>query len=136
MTDIKKPSSAQQNMVPITKALDEELMQATFVVMIPDEVDLHGDTTSESEVRKACHNFNKFCMKANLFHMVETDTFEFLESYILPTDIVLGDKFVKKGTWVATIQALDEGLWALIKSGDINGVSIGALAMVEEIEED
>lgn len=136
MTIKIKPSSAQQNMVPVTKALDEELMQATFIVMVPDEVDAHGDITSEDEVRKACHNFNKFSMKANLFHLVETDTFEFCESYILPADIVLGDKFVKKGTWVATIQALDEGLWTLIKSGEINGVSIGALARVEEIEEE
>lgn len=121
--------------LPITKALNEELMQATFVVMAPDEVDLHGDITSEEEVRKACHNFNKFCMKANLFHLVETDTFEFVESYIVPTDIVLSDKYVKKGTWLATIQCLDEGLWSLIKSGDICSVSIGAVARVERLEE-
>jgi hypothetical protein len=122
--------------LPITKAVDEELKQATFIVMVPDEVDLHGDVTNESEVRKAMTNFNKYCMKANLFHLVETDTFEFCESYCCPTDFVLGDKFVKKGTWLATIQALDDDLWELIKSGEINGLSIGALASVESIEED
>lgn len=124
------------NELPITKAVNEELKQATFIVMVPDEVDAHGDVTSEEEVRKACHNFNKHSMRANLFHLVETDTFEFCESYCCPTDFMLGDKFVKKGTWLATIQALDDGLWALIKSGDINGLSIGALASVETIEED
>jgi hypothetical protein len=122
--------------LPITKAVDEELKQATFIVMVPDEVDLHGDVTSEAEVRKAMTNFNKYCMKANLFHLVETDSFEFCESYCCPTDFVLGDKFVKKGTWLATIQALDDDLWELIKSGEINGLSIGALASVESIEED
>ena len=120
----------------ITKAVDEELKQATFIVMVPDEVDAHGDTTTEDEVRKACHNFNKYSMKANLFHLVETSTFEFCESYCCPTDFVLGDKFVKKGTWLATVQALDDNLWELIKSGDINGLSIGALAAVETIEEE
>jgi len=120
----------------ITKATNEELMQATFVVMSPDEVDLHGDTVTEDEIRKACHNFNKFCMKANLFHLVETDTFEFVESYIAPTDFILGDRFVKKGTWLCTIQCLDPKLWQLIKSGDINGVSIAALAKVEYLDED
>lgn len=120
----------------ITKAVDEELRQATFIVMVPDETDLHGDTVSESEVRKAMTNFNKYCMKANLFHLMQTDTFEFCESYCCPSDFVLGDKFVKKGTWLATVQALDESLWELIKSGEINGLSIGALASVESIEED
>lgn len=122
--------------LPITKSVDEELKQATFIVMVPDEPDLHGDITSEAEVRKAMTNFNKYCMKANLFHLVETDTFEFCESYCCPTDFVLGDKFVKKGTWLATVQALDDNLWELIKTGEINGLSIGALASVESIEED
>jgi hypothetical protein len=122
--------------LPITKALNEELKQATFIVMVPDEIDAHGDTTTEAEVRKACHNFNKYSMKANLFHLVETSTFEFCESYCCPTDFVLGDKFVKKGTWLATVQALDDELWDLIKSGDINGLSIGAMASVETIEEE
>ena len=133
---ILKQEEVKKSTIPITKAVDEELKQATFIVMVPDEVDLHGDITSESEVRKAMTNFNKYCMKANLFHLVETDSFEFCESYCCPTDFVLGDKFVKKGTWLATIQSLDDNLWELIKSGEINGLSIGALASVESIEED
>ena len=44
--------------VQITKAVNEELKQATFLVLAPDEVDLQGDTYSADEVRKACHNFN------------------------------------------------------------------------------
>jgi hypothetical protein len=139
--EITKEELSTEDMIPreslqITKATNEELMQATFVVMVPEEVDLHGDVTTEDEIRKACHNFNKFCMKANLFHLVETDAFEFVESYIAPTDFILGDRFVKKGTWLCTIQCLDPKLWQLIKSGDINGVSIGALAKVEYLDED
>lgn len=118
----------------ITKSVNEELKQATFIVMVPDEVDLHGDVITEDEVRKACHNFNKFCMKANLFHLVQTDTFEIAESYIAPTDFILGDKFVKKGTWLCTLQVLDDKLWQLIKSGEVNGVSIGAMAKVEYLD--
>lgn len=120
--------------LPVNKATNEELMQATFVVMVPGEVDLHGDITSEAEVAKACHNYNKFSMRCNLFHMVETDTFEMAESYISPVDFVLGEKFVKKGTWLCTVQVIDKNLWSLIKSGEICSVSIGAMAKVEEIE--
>jgi hypothetical protein len=118
----------------IAKAVNEELKQATYIVLVPDEVDAHGDTISEDEVRKACHNFNKFSMQANLFHLVESESFEFVESYVCPTDFILGDKEVKKGTWLATVQALDDNLWELMKSGEINGLSIGALAAVETLE--
>ena len=120
--------------VKVAKSTNDELKQATFVVMVPDEVDLHGDVTSEEEVRKACHNFNRSLQKANLFHLVETDSFDFIESYISPVDFVLDNRTVLKGTWLCTVQCHDDKLWSLIKSGDINGVSIGALASVEEIE--
>lgn len=122
--------------IPINKAKDKTLKQATFIVMVPNEVDLHGDITTEDEVRKACFNFNKHSRKANLFHLSETDTFEFCESYILPADIILGDTFVTKGTWVATVQCLDDDLWNEIESGEINGLSIGALASIETLDEE
>lgn len=121
--------------LPVTKALQEELMQATFIVMVPNETDLHGDITSEDEVRKACHSFNKHSMQANLFHLVETDMFSIVESYISPVDFILGDKVVHKGTWLCNIQCNNTGLWDLIKSGEVCGVSIGAMATVETIEE-
>lgn len=125
-----------KNKLQVQKSVNEELKQATFIVMVPDEVDLHGDTTTEEEVRKACFNFNKFCRQPNLFHLTKTDTFEFCENYVAPVDFQLGDVEVKKGTWLATIQAKDDSLWELIKSGDINGLSIGALATVETLEEE
>ena len=118
----------------VNKAVNEELMQATFIAMVPNEIDAHGDITSEDEVRKACHGFNKHCMQANLFHLAKTDTFEFAESYVCPTDFILGDKLVVKGTWLCTIQCLDTNLWELIKSGEVNGLSIGAMAAVETLK--
>ena len=122
--------------VQIVKSVNEELKQATFVVMVPDEVDLHGDIISEEEVRKACYNFNKYSNQANLFHITKTATFEFAESFIAPTDFVLGDKFVSKGTWLATVQVLNDDLWELVKTGEVNGLSIGALASTEKVEDD
>lgn len=122
--------------VQIVKSVNEELKQATFIVMVPDEVDLHGDITSEDEVRKACHNFNKYSNQANLFHITKTATFEFAESYCTPVDFVLGDVYVKKGTWLATVQVLDDDLWNLVKAGEINGLSIGALASTSKVEDD
>lgn len=125
----------QKQTTQVAKAVNDELKQVTFVVMVPDEVDLHGDITTEAEVRKACFNFNKHCGTANLFHLTETDTFEFAESYVAPTDFLLGEREVKKGTWLATLQIHDDELWEGVKSGDFNGLSIGAMASVETLKD-
>lgn len=122
--------------LPINKSTNDELKQVLYIAMLPDEVDLHGDVTTAEEVRKACHNFNQYCMKANLFHLVETNSFSIAESYLAPTDFILGEVIVKAGTWLVNLQIHDDDVWELVKSGQINGVSIGALASVQTIEED
>jgi len=121
--------------VQIAKSVNEELKQATFIVMVPDEVDLHGDITSEDEIRKACHNYNTFCREANLFHLTKTATFAVVESYLSPVDFVLNEHFVKKGTWLATLQVHDDALWQLIQAGDICSVSISAMANRTPLDE-
>jgi DNA adenine methylase len=120
----------------VNKSVNEELKQATFIVLVPDEVDLQGDTYDEDEVRKACYSFNKFSRQANLFHVTKTTTFDFAESYLAPVDFTIGDFEVKKGTWLATIQVNSDELWELIKSGDISGLSIGAMASGINLEDE
>ena len=125
---------------PIVKALQEELKQVLYIVMVPDEVDAHGDIATVEEVRKACYSFNKEVLHAgrpgaNLFHTQPTTSFEFAESYVLPVDIELDGVLVTKGTWVTTLQVIDDELWGFIKSGDICGVSISAIAEVQKLGE-
>lgn len=120
----------------ICKSAEEALQQATFIVLEPDVVDLHGDTYNAKEVAKACHNFNKFCRTANLFHLAETVSFEIAESYIAPADIEIGSEVIKKGVWLAVIQVHSFELWESILNGEVSGLSIGALAVVEEVGED
>lgn len=118
----------------LTKSADEELRQVTYIAMLPDHTDLHGDYTSLEEVRKACISFNKSNQNANLFHVLMTDTFYVIESYCLPVDAEIDGVLIKKGTWLMTLQIESDKVWEMIKSKDINGISIGAMAMVEEIE--
>lgn len=126
----------EQIKLSIKKSLDEELKQVLFIAMVPDEVDLHGDSTSPEEVSKACHNFNQHCRKANLFHLVQTDSFSIVESYIAPVDFILNDVVVKAGTWLTNLQVHSDAVWEMVKSGEINGVSISALASVESLNKD
>jgi hypothetical protein len=133
--DIQECELTTEDVIPgynlhVEKQHNEELMQVTYVAMMPDEVDLHGDFTSADEVRKAKESFNKSAMRANLFHRMMTDKFSVIESYLAPTDFILGEIPVKKGTWLMTFQVYDESIWKMIKSGDINGISIGAMAKV------
>lgn len=123
----------------ITKSLSEEKRLATFVVLEPQDADgttndLHLDWYDAETVEKACHNFNRTCRKANILHLMDTTGFEFIESYVTPSEMKIGDMVVKSGTWIATIYAEEDWIWDGIKDGTFNGLSIQAWGEKEEIE--
>jgi hypothetical protein len=121
----------------LRKSKTEELKQALFVVLEPDVIDAHSDTYSEDEVRKAKESFNKSCMRANLLHLVNnTKTFNIIESYIAPADMIIDNEVVKKGSWLTNLQFYDDEIWEGVKSGDFNGVSISCKAKAEYLEND
>lgn len=125
--------------VPIAKALDEELRQVTYVCMKADAVDAHGDFTSGDEVRKASESFRRAWLAnqqlSNLFHLYKTSSYDIIESYLAPCEMILNDHTVNKSDWLVTLQIHDDNVWEAIKSGDIVGVSIGAKARAEELED-
>lgn len=124
-----------QASIPVIKSVDTELKQATFLVLAPEQVDLHGDIYSAAEVRKACHNFNQWCNTANLLHLADTTSFNFVESYIAPSDMVLNETFVKKGSWLAVAQFHDDNIWQGVKDGIYTGLSVSARAKAETLED-
>ena len=122
--------------IPIIKQANEELKQATFLVLSPDEVDLHGDVYDANEVRKACHNFNVHCRKANLLHLFDTNAFSIVESYTSPVEMKMGETIIKAGSWLAVLQFNDDSIWEGVKNGDYTGVSISGKADAELLDED
>lgn len=138
--DIKK-SVSESDIADLYKAVDAENHHVTFVCMIPGESDAHDEGTDAEEIRKACINFNKSKTKsANLFHMFNTNTFDIVESYTLPTELTMQDangdiRYLPKGTWLTTLEVTDLNIWNGILSGEYNGVSIGARGRKETIEE-
>lgn len=121
--------------IPIIKQANEELKQATFVVLPVDEVDLHGDIYDANEVRKACHNFNTYCRKANLLHLIDTTTFSIVESYIAPVEMQIGEKIIKAGNWISVLQFHNDDIWNDVKEGKFTGVSICGTATVIDLED-
>ncbi|MBG23667.1 MAG: hypothetical protein CMF22_10115 [Idiomarinaceae bacterium] len=134
------PSSQETE---VTKAVDTEQRMAMFVVLEPQDgdstTDAHGDTYTADEIEKACISFNQHSMKANLFHKVETENAKIVQSFISPSDFKTEDgRHIKKGTWLQWWhfpegdEASDK-LWEMVKSGEINGVSIGCRGQVEDL---
>ena len=122
-----------KNKTAIIKSLDDKLQQVTYVVLQPG-VDLHGDLIEVDEIRKAKESFNKSTtVKPNLFHLANTNSFEVIESYQIPCDATLNEHFVEKGSWLMTLQIHDPDVWEMIESEDVNGISIGAMAEVEDL---
>jgi len=131
-----------KSVVEVNKSVDVEQRRALFVVLEPDVVDAHGDTYSAEEVEKACINFNTHCNKANLFHRVQTEDVKIEQSFINPSTFTLEDgREIKKGTWMQWMHFPEDNpnselLWKMVKDGEIQGVSIGATAKVEELNDD
>ena len=46
----------------------------------------------------------------------------------MPATFKMRGKTVVKGTWIMTVKVTDDELWAMCKSGDITGFSIGGVA--------
>ena len=132
-----------KSFIPLSKALNVEKRRASFVVLEPQDddgstTDLHGDWYDAEAVAEGCRSFNIHCNKSNIFHMIDTQGFFFIESYIIPGDVTIGETFVKKGSWVATIEVQDEEqhnwIWEGIKDGSFNGLSVQCMAEEEPIE--
>lgn len=126
----------------ITKSVNEEKRLATFVVLEPQNEDgttsdLHLDWYDAETVEDACYNFNTFCMKANILHMMDTTAFTFIESYVTPAEFQIGEQLIKKGSWLATIHVEDnesgEWIWKGIKDGTFDGLSVYAMGTVYDV---
>lgn len=132
--------SAVKPKTNIIKATLQEERKALFVVMEPEVPDAHNDVVSEEEIMKACNNFNLHCMKANVFHLVDTEAVEIQQSFVTLSEAETeSGRVIQKGTWMMWMHFPKENaesdlLWDMVKTQELNGVSIGALGVREEIE--
>lgn len=125
--------------VNVIKSVDNEERMALFVVLEPDTEDAHEDVYSAKEIEKACNNFSIHCNKANLFHRVQTEEAHIVQNFVTPTSFDLEDgRHIQKGTWLQwwyfPETEFGETIWKAVKTGEINGVSVGCIATIEELE--
>ncbi len=133
--DEQPESVAKRLFIPIVKTNHEE-QTITGIVLQPEVVDAQGDIMSADVIRKAAHKFladHNRVTKLGLMHKDFKKHFELFESFIIPIDLVIGDRQVKAGSWIIVVHVLTKKIWDQIKSGKLGGFSIGGKAKVAKL---
>lgn len=117
------------HIVEIKKTVDEKQI-AMAEVYVPDVPDAHGDFMTALEIEKMAYDFmrNKRLDMVDVEHDNQDYGCYIVESFIARKS---DDTFVE-GAWVVGIHIPDEGLWDRVKSGELNGFSMEALAIRKE----
>lgn len=119
----------ENNIIEIKKTKDEEQI-VMGEVYAPDITDAHGDFMTAPEIKKMAYDFmaNQRLHKIDMQHdNQETGSF-IVESFIARK----GDETFIEGAWVVGVHIPDQKIWKMIKSNELNGFSMEALAFKKE----
>lgn len=108
----------------------EEKRLVVSEVYVPGDVDLQGDMMSVEQVEKMAFEFMKNQRTGNVDvnHDFTPSGAFVVESWIArPND---PDGF-REGAWAVTIHIPDDTLWAKVKSGDLNALSMAGKTKTE-----
>jgi hypothetical protein len=104
--------------------VEEEKRLVTGVVVEPETEDTYGDIISPEEIEKAMINFMEKGPQIRVQHdMNFTPKVAIIENWIEREGRIIGENFVKAGTWLMTTKINDDEVWEMIKSGKLNGYS-------------
>lgn len=102
----------------------------SFCILTPNIEDRNGDVISEDEIIKTAHDFwiNMSEKFLNIDHkdwtQIEKSKYAYVESFIAPNDIIVGESVVKKWSWYVGIKFFDEDLYNQIISWEFVWVSM------------
>jgi hypothetical protein len=105
------------------KKVDDEMQVVWGEVYAPGYPDSQGDYMTADEIRKAAYKFMAAGRVNKIDHEhneVESGAYV-VESFIARDD----DPVFIPGSWVTGVHIPDPGMWAMVKSGEINGFSFG-----------
>ncbi|HEX2868796.1 MAG TPA: XkdF-like putative serine protease domain-containing protein [Ignavibacteriales bacterium] len=119
------------------KKVDSDEHKVYCIVYSPDETDSQGDTADKTAIEKMAYGFMKSGRNKNVDqdHDFTPDEGFIAESWILKTsDPVF--PLEKEGSWAVCIKVENEETWQMVKDGEITGISMAAIAQVEEIPDE
>lgn len=104
--------------------VDEEKRLVTGIVMEPDVEDTYGDKITAEEIEKAMVRFMEGSPQIRVEHDPNYEPkVAIIENWIEREGRIIGEQFVKAGTWLMTTKVFDDTVWEMIKSGKLNGLS-------------
>lgn len=131
------PSSPQTPLLKSEQFTDSKLQVIEVMYCPPEKDDLHGERMSAMEIQKMVDNFNANInnISGNLGHIKNTDKFKPVLAWVQQVECMIGDNFVEEGTPLVKIQFYDQELYEKRKSGQMMGLSIGAMGRTVTKEE-
>ncbi len=116
-----------------TKSVNVEERKCLEVMFEANKKDAHGNWYTEAEIAKGKVSYDNNVVPSNLFHMVETDSFEVTETFLLEEDTTYDNGVsVNKGSMMSWTHYLDDALWEFKKSNSLGGLSPGFLGDVNK----
>lgn len=138
-TGLAQAKKANTKKSTVKKSAKKDQMISYEVIYEPNVKDAQGNWASKEVLEKACANFNEYLkqgiVKSNLFHLEDTELFTIEDSWInkeLDVMVEESGQPIKAGTWVCKLAYKDVDLWEAKKAGELEGVSFGAVAIVDE----
>lgn len=127
----------KESLIEITKFNEEQMIAIEPLYCKPMDSDAHDQGMTEEEIRKMVDNINTNINKisGNIGHVFNTDGFHFVKAWVNECECMIGSEFVPEGQPIIKVQFTDETLWAMRKTGQLQGLSIGALGVIVENEE-
>jgi hypothetical protein len=104
------------------KKLDREEQVVFGEVYAPGFPDSQGDFMSPDEIKKMAYNFMRKGALSNIDtnHTQTPNGSYVVESFIARDD----DPVFIPGSWVLGVKVPDQGVWQMVKSGELNGFSL------------
>lgn len=125
----QKKTEKSEQYVPIFKISEDEQIVGG-IVYEPMKQDTQGDYATEKDIQEACYYFMEHTLKFKVMHKGNfiTNKVRILENYIAPSDMVIENQKVKKGSWIIVLRILDKKIWKEVKEGKLTGFSMAGIA--------
>jgi len=135
-------TKSEEVKLPMEKSLQNELMQETSVVYMPNTLDSQDEWMSETTVAYMCEELHKGfleegTLQLNFVHSIpipKTDV-EVIEVYLTKSEMYLDDVYIPEGTCAMTVQYYNNRMWELRKQGAIGGFSVHGSCLKRKPEE-
>ncbi len=131
---------------------DERIVE--MIVLEPEVIDKQKHIVSASEIeegkalwdsmsqtigiqhrnkRAELYNLENFNPEDPTWQYGWDQDFEIVSSIICPQDTVINNQKVRQGSWLLTLEVLNNDIWQAIQEEKLTGASIGAMSLLDKV---